>query len=220
MEAENLNRAYLETLTFADLTALADEYGIDVPENLDRRILIGELLELAEELQAVEDESMIISQNKSTEDSLSLPGNYNETQISCVLRNPVWGFVFWNISEADKNMLNGFDDCSLMLRVCSLSSINEPKPEEAFEIQIDKDINEQYILLPKGKQFIRIELVYTTKNTGKVLAFSPVVEIQPGSKYVNDFQPGKDNDFSKIIQLSGMEKILTEQYKNHRHSFS
>ena len=35
METENINRAYLETLSFSDLSKLADEYGVDVPENFD-----------------------------------------------------------------------------------------------------------------------------------------------------------------------------------------
>ena len=44
MQNEILTRAYLETLSFSDLVTLADNYGIDVPENLDRSFLIGELI--------------------------------------------------------------------------------------------------------------------------------------------------------------------------------
>ena len=43
-----ISRAYLETLSFSDLVNLADEYGVDVPEDLDRRFLIEELFEIAE----------------------------------------------------------------------------------------------------------------------------------------------------------------------------
>ena len=49
MSDMRLSRAHLETLPTADLIALADEYGIDIPENLNRRFIIGELLEAAEE---------------------------------------------------------------------------------------------------------------------------------------------------------------------------
>ena len=35
-----LTRADLEKLSLSQLSRLADEYGIDVPENLDRRFLI------------------------------------------------------------------------------------------------------------------------------------------------------------------------------------
>ena len=48
MNEEPMNRASLEKLSFSDLVQLADEYGVDVPEDLDRRFLIAELLELFE----------------------------------------------------------------------------------------------------------------------------------------------------------------------------
>ena len=218
MEAENINRAYLETLSFADLSNLADEYGVDVPENLDRRFLIAELLELVEQANNSDDD-MIISED-SNDESENLPASYNETQISCVLRNPVWAFVFWNISENDNLLLKSLQDCSLMLRVCSLPSENDFNPIEVFEINTSIDSQEQYILLPAGERFVRIELVYTSGAQRKVLAFSPVVTIPQGAKYLNELQPGKDNDFPEIIKLSGINSLLMEQYTNHRHSFS
>ena len=49
MNNEQISCAYLETLAFKDLVKLADEYGVDVPQDLDRRFLIAELLELAQE---------------------------------------------------------------------------------------------------------------------------------------------------------------------------
>lgn len=213
-----MNRTYLETLSFSDLSNLADEYGVEVPENLDRRFLIAELLELAEEAKRFDDD-MIISSD-SEENQETLPKNYNETQISCVLRNPAWAFVFWNISESDAHMLKKLPECTMMLRVCSLPNPEEQIPDEAFEINISTEDQEQYVLLPTGKQFIKIELVYISGNTGKVLAFTPVIEIPQGSKLLNDYQPGMQDDFSPVIKLSGIERVLTEQYKKHRHSFS
>lgn len=219
METENINRAYLETLSFSDLTKLADEYGVDVPEDLDRRFLICELLDLVEESKLNNDD-MIISSKKSSEDGNALPQSYNETQVSCVLRNPVWAFVFWNISNNDLNMLKEMPGYTLLLRVCSLPSPEELTPKESFEIKVTVDNQEQYVLLPAGEKYIRIELVYISGTKRNVLAFSPVIEIPQGSKSINNLQPGKDNDYSEIIKLSGIEKVLLNQYKNHRHSFS
>ena len=220
MREETINRAYLETLSFSDLVRLADEYGVDVPEDLDRRFLIAELLELAEEENNLLEEDMIISSDDKSEQNVNLNGNYNETQVSGVLRNPAWLFVFWNISEADTLKLKGIPDCRIMLRICSLTNTKDPVPEEAFEIQTSSDSLEQYVLLPQGKKYIKIELVYVTASAGKVLAFSPVITIPQGSSYVTDVQLGYNTDFPEIIELSGMKDILTEHYKNHRHSFS
>ena len=73
---------------------------------------------------------------------------------------------------------------------------------------------------PAGEKYIRIELVYISGAARNVLAFSPVMEIPQGSEALNNIQPGKQNDYPEIIKLSGIEKILMNQYKNHRHSFS
>ena len=219
METENINRAYLETLSFSDLSKLADEYGVDVPEDLDRRFLICELLDIVEESKLF-NEDMVISSDRNSEENTVLPQGYNETQISCVLRNPVWAFVFWNISNSDNNKLKEMHDCTLMLRVCSLPSQEELTPKESFEIKITAGSQEQYVLIPAGEKYIRIELVYISGANRNVLAFSPVIEIPQGSESLNNIQPGKQNDYPEIIKLSGIEKILLNQYKNHRHSFS
>lgn len=220
MNKDILSRGYLENISFADLIKLADKYGIDVPENLNRNFLIGELLELEEESNFHSDDNMIIDDENDQNSSDYLPQSYNETQISCILRNPVWAFVYWNISDSDNNVIKSSDNSSLNLRVCLLNSSDDLNPVEVFEINTSFGTQEQYVLLPAGSKFFRIELVYKTATSGKVLAFTPVVEIPQGAGYLNDLQPGNIPEFSKIAKLSGIEKIVMDQYKNHRHSFS
>ena len=217
MYERNLTRTYLETLSFADLVALADEYGVDVPEDLDRRFLIAELLELAQE-EAGQNEEMIISSASGSEKSV-LPGNYNETQISFVFRNPAWIFVFWNINENDFAALKN-DSGELKLRICFMKDPKEPIPEEAFELQASTTNQEQYVLIPAGKSYLKVELVYSALSGGKVLAFSPVLSIPHGADLVNEMQPGSYEDIPQILKLSGMENSLADQYRKHRHSFS
>ncbi|MCR4580400.1 MAG: DUF4912 domain-containing protein [Treponema sp.] len=217
MNERNITRAYLETLSFADLVSLADEYGVDVPDDLDRRFLIAELLELAQE-EVEQDDEMIISSETEGNGS-NLPGNYNETQISCVLRNPAWLFVFWNINENDLSALKDLPG-ALKLRICFLKDTTELVPEEVFEIQASTTTQEQYILISSDKTYVRVELVYSTATGGKVLAFSQIVTIPHGAELVNEMQPGSYDNIPQILKLSGMENSLADQYRKHRHSFS
>ena len=219
MNEEPINRASLEKLSFSDLVQLADEYGVDVPEDLDRRFLIAELLELAEESNNIDDE-MIIAAESDNPQSTVLNGNFNETQVSCVLRNPAWLFVFWNLNDNDAARINDNPACSLKLRICLYSDIKDSKPDEAFEVQTPSQSQEQYVLIPKGTKYIKVELVCVTSGAGEIIAFSPIVSIPQGSSLVNDLQPGREEDFSPVIELSGIRELITEQYKNHRHSFS
>ena len=218
MNDEPINRASLEKLSFSDLVKLADEYGVDVPEDLDRRFLIAELLELSEETNNSEDE-MIISSEIDNMQPVMLNGNFNETQVSCVLRNPAWLFVFWNLNDSDLARIEDNPGCSLKLRICSYENAEDSKPEEAFEVQTTNKTQEQYVLLPKDKKFIKVELVYVNGGAGEVIAFSPLVSIPQGASIVNDLQPGREEDFSPVIELSGIKELLTEQYTLHRHSF-
>ena len=219
MNEEPINRASLEKLSFSDLVQLADEYGVDVPEDLDRRFLIAELLEIAEESNNKEEEMVIATDNDEQQPPIFC-GNFNETQVSCVLRNPAWLFVFWNLNSNDAAKISEDPSSSLRLRICSLTDPKDLKPEEAFEVQTPSQSQEQYVLIPKGKKFIKVELISVVAGASEVLAFSPVIAIPQGSSLVNDLQPGRDVTFSPVIELSGMQEIITEQYKNHRHSFS
>ena len=117
MNDEFISREYLESLSFSDLSNLADKFGIDVPENLDRRFLIAEILEIVEEFND-EREDMQVSSEVSETEEFVLPKNYNESQVSCVLRNPAWLFVFWNISESDVQKVKTSGG-SLKLRISS-----------------------------------------------------------------------------------------------------
>ncbi len=219
MNEEPMNRASLEKLSFSDLVKLADEYGVDVPEDLDRRFLIAELLELSEESNN-KDEEMIIATESDNQQPLILNGNFNETQVSCVLRNPAWLFVFWNLGDSDYSKIYENQTCSLKLRICSYNDPSDTKPEEAFEVQTPTQSQEQYVLLPKGKKYIKVELVCVNSGAGEVIAFSPLVAIPQGSSLVNDLQPGREESFSPVQELSGIRELITEQYRNHRHSFS
>ena len=100
MEPSLLSRQYLESASTADLLSLADDYGIDIPDNLNRRFIIGELLELAEELHSEKEEVPLKEDNQP--EITDLPLTYNETQICAIMRTPQWLFVYWDMGEAEK----------------------------------------------------------------------------------------------------------------------
>ena len=107
-----LSRSHLETLTSSQLIELADEYGIDIPDDLNRRFIIVELLEVAKEI----DENLNYKETiKETDEAANLvtelPEGYNETKIDILLRNPVSIFVYWDFSETlYKQLHDAFGD--------------------------------------------------------------------------------------------------------------
>jgi hypothetical protein len=91
MEQSPMGRVHLESLSTPDLVRLADEYGIDIPEGLNRRFIIGELLDAVEENDRQERESSLVTEGDFIIPADVLPETYNETQISVLMRDPGLG---------------------------------------------------------------------------------------------------------------------------------
>ena len=114
MEELVLSRKKLESLTNDELSKLADEYGLDIPSNLNRNFIIGELLEYAQELEDAAQSDGELSYvdsddaDEENESDFQLPKSYNETKINAVLRNPAWVYAFWDISEAEYVCEDGY----------------------------------------------------------------------------------------------------------------
>ena len=223
MEKHDFSRQYLESISTADLISLADDYGIDIPSNLTRRFIIGELLELAEEL---ENDANSDGDVQLTDDSVSLPDSlprsYNETQIFAVQRNPAWVFVFWDISDAQMAALrNNMDFEHLLLHVAFFDTATGDTPVDSFDIRISEHDREEYIFIPAGRKYLIINLKSSFDDgEQKVLAYTKRLEIPQEGSAVASLQPGQKIEMTELERLSGMEKIISDHYRNHRQSFS
>lgn len=220
MEKTFLTRQYLETLSSADLMALAEDYDIDIPAELNRRFIIGELLEVAEELASPKDADMIISSEKVVANSNNLPESYNETYLNVVLRNPAWIFVFWDISAEDLAMLKRENVLNCQLHVSFFETEEEAKSNDFFDVQISLEDREQYVLIPSEKKWLKVDLAYSLDGRHvDVLASSKKIELAHGCKALFENTPGKTLNFSPVMKLSGIEELLRIHYARHRQSF-
>lgn len=218
MESLSLSRKYLESLSSVDLVSLADEYGIDIPENLTRRFIIGELLEAAEE--ANEKNFADLQENDSAAIAKELPLSYNETQISVVMRNPVWCYVYWDIKETDLRAIQSVPSfITMLLRISFFSLAGDDKPSGTFDIPVALDIREQYVLLHAGEYAFSIELVAEFRSVEpRHLAYSGKKLIPQGCPDVSS--ASLEKPVSKVLELSGLPDLMRTHYLNHRQSFS
>lgn len=222
MEITEINRAFLETLSFSDLVKVADEYGIDVPDDLNRAFLIGEIIEVVSDMEnSMSQQEMIISDEEfiAEEKEMSVR-SYNITEVQIMLRNPAWAFVYWNISDSDRISLDKAFISQMMLRISSFSEKDQIKPDDFFDIQISKEDDGQYVLLPAGKKYFRIDLLFNIDGIIDILSSSKVMEMPVGADVLSDIRPGRKEACSEIMKLSGYSDMLLEHYKNHRESFS
>lgn len=219
MENIPISLSYLETLSTADLLELAEEYDLDIPEQLNRRFIISELIEIADELNEQNDDD--IEENiENVETTQDLPFSYNETTIDVVLRNPAWAYVYWDISASDiQDVINAKGFSKLLLKILFWESESFDSLVDICELTISVEDRAQYVFLPAGKKYFSIDLVAEISNAEqKKLTTSRKVTIPSGAPLIS--LDSLDKPISPILQLSGMQELLKSHYKNHRQSFS
>ncbi len=219
MENIPISLSYLETLSTADLIELAEEYDLDIPENLNRRFVISELLEIANELNEEIIDDFEVSE-EAVETTTDLPLTYNETQIDVILRNPAWVYVFWDISSSDlQEIINSNDFSKLILKVNFWESATSDKIIDLCELTISTEDRAQYIFLPVGKTCFSIDLIAEFTNfEPKRLTTSRRVSIPEGAPVIS--LKSLEMPISPILKLSGMQELLKSHYENHRQSFT
>ena len=217
----NLSRSYLETLSSADLIKLADENGIDIPDDLNRRFIIGELLEVSQEMVGQTHSDMKEVESPEVEDDF-LPLSYNETEIDVVLRIPAWAYVWWDISESDFKKATGNPDFkNFLLRLSYFDTADSNTPKESFDIQISLEDREKFVLLSADKKYFRIDLVAAFRaRESDNLAISKKIKIPSENSLALTAIPGRELDICEINRISGMERLLKSHYNNYRQSFA
>ena len=219
MKKEFLSRQYLESVSTANLITIADDYGIDIPDDLNRKFIIEELLDIQEESLSHEEKEEEEMKEDDKAVLNTLPKSYNHTKINAVLRNPAWAFVFWDIKESDITALKK-SGASLSLRILFFETEDSDEVIDTITNELTLADREQYVLIPAGRKYFVANLEYIeTPGQNKVLAYSPRIQIPYESEALKSYQPGKKIKMNKLAELSGMEELLRQHYKCHRQSF-
>ncbi len=229
MEEQILSRKKLESLTNDELKKLADDYGLDIPSNLNRNFIIGELLEYAQELETTTQADKELNyiefdeaRNEEEEGEFSLPKSYNETKIHAILRDPAWVYAFWDISEADlQSFANNENFLNLSLHVAFFDNEESINQVDSIDLKVSLEDRNQYILLssPKKQFILSLEACYSGKPT-ILLAKTKRISVPTGNTYLRNAIPGKNMNFPPLVKLSGIESVLRRQYLDHREMFS
>ena len=222
MKKDNrLTRSKLEALSSAELLEIADEYGLDAPDDLNRQFIIGDLLEIAAELEDGEKQKETIVLSEDGEEPINintLPDSYNETKINAILRNPVSLFVWWDLSEWTLKKIKG-ERGSLRLAVYLFDEGDDEKPADMFDIQLSFSDREQYVIVPCEKKAARVDLISECLGRpSEVLAYSEKIILPKGGK-IMAAQPGEKLKVSKIMELSGAAELLRRHYNTYRQAF-
>jgi hypothetical protein len=156
------------------LVKLADEYGIDIPLDLERIFIIEELLEITFDDEDEESVEPLIP-SPGFQESVPLPKQYSITYLEIMIRDPLWVYAFWEIKAHDKEICEGAADFGgYYLRV---KNLEEDAGEHSFTVPVELTDTAWYLGFPppvlgiRGGRFL-VELCAIRGNGDYILCSS------------------------------------------------
>jgi len=118
-----------------------------------------------------------------------------DTRVVFLPRDPQWAYVFWEISEADRQEAVKVGATQLCLRVADVTGLSggSSHPHTMQEVPVDSHATEWYLPVPLSDRDYRVELGYRRSGGGWIsLAHSAVARVpamQPSDQILDQFVP-------------------------------
>jgi hypothetical protein len=118
------------------------------------------------------------------------------TNVVFLPRDPQWAYVFWEISETDRDRAVSAGATQLCLRVADVTGLagGATHPHTMQEVVVDSHATEWYLPVPLSDRDYRVELGYRKGSSGGwiSLAFSSVARVpalHPSEQILDQFVP-------------------------------
>ncbi len=189
------NKEYLLSLTLRQLRQEASKLSVPLYSRKTKAVLI-ELIDKYQQ-NASETYNKTSSKNISSKISnLSSQPVKEEvyTKLVFLPRDPEWAYVFWQISESDRDKAQSLGANKLCLRLYDASGIGEENLNLGTirEIAVDSHSTEWYLPIPLADRDYKVELGYKYGFKWMSLAFSSIGHVpgtQPSEQILDKFVP-------------------------------
>ncbi|MDC3119217.1 DUF4912 domain-containing protein [Prochlorococcus sp. AH-716-K03] len=189
------NKEYLFSLTLRQLRQEASKLSVPLYSRKTKAVLI----DLIEKYQKNASNSYNKSLTKKTSSKTSYPTDQPvkaevNTKLVFLPRDPEWAYVFWQISETDRDKAQSLGANKLCLRLYDATGIGEGNLNQGTlrEIAVDSYSTEWYLPIPLADRDYKVELGYKYGYKWQSLAFSSVSHVpgnQPSEQILDKFVP-------------------------------
>ena len=211
------NKEYLLGLTIRQLRQEASKLSIPLYSRKTKAVLIDLIIKYQ---QNSSDLPTKIVENKATQ-NFSDPTTLTSkelitTKVVFLPRDPEWAYVFWQISESDREKAQSLGASKLCLRLFDATGIGEGQLNQGTlrEINVDSYSTEWYLPIPLANRDYKVELGYKYGFNWMSLAFSSVSHvpgIHPSEKILDKFVPfnleASPSETSSSIQSSPSQEV-------------
>ena len=201
-----INKDQLLSLTIRQLRQEASK--LSVP--LYSRKTKAKLVDLILEYQNKKSKKPTRRVAKPVSDNSSDPANNftkeeTKTKIVFLPRDPDWAYVFWQISESDREKAQALGASKLCLRLYDASGFDGGNLNQGTlrEIAVDSYSTEWYLPIPLADRDYKVELGYKYGFKWMSLAFSSVSHVpgsHPSEQILDKFVPFNLDSTSEMIQ--------------------
>ena len=189
------NKEYLLSLTLRQLRQEASKLSVPLYSRKTKAVLIDLIYKYQK--NATEKYNKTLTKNTSQKitefTSQSVKEEVN-TKLVFLPRDPEWAYVFWQISESDRDKAQSLGANKLCLRLYDASGIGEGNLNQGTlrEIAVDSYSTEWYLPIPLADRDYKVELGYKYGFKWMSLAFSSVSHVpgtQPSEQILDKFVP-------------------------------
>jgi hypothetical protein len=169
-------------MTLRQLRQVASELGVTLYSRKTKDELVSAIGERQADLSSLEQEHAPSPQG-------------DDTRVVFLPRDPQWAYVFWEISEQDRQQAFKAGASQLCLRVADVTGMSNggSHPHTLQEVPVDSHATEWYLPVPLSDRDYRVELGYRVSGGGWIsLAFSSVARVpalHPSEQILDQFVP-------------------------------
>ena len=177
------NKEYLSGLTLRQLRQEASKLSVPLYSRKTKAVLIDFIVKYQKKVSEITNQptAKIISNNPPNPVVNSSVAEIN-TKVVFLPRDPEWAYVFWQISESDREKAQSLGASKLCLRLFDATGVGEGQLNQGTlrEINVDSYSTEWYLPIPLANRDYKVELGYKYGFKWMSLAFSSVSHV-PGS---------------------------------------
>lgn len=189
----------LAKLTLRQLRQVASDLGVSLYSRKTKEQLVDAITSRQPQVGAAETAEFPFQPEASLSsfeaDLAPAPRPESETRVVFLPRDPQWAYVFWEISDTDREQAQQAGASQLCLRVADVTGLSGggSHPHTLQEVAVNSHATEWYLPVPLSDRDYRVELGYRKGGGGWIsLASSAVARVpalHPSEQIFDQFVP-------------------------------
>ena len=215
-----INKDQLLSLTLRQLRLEASKLSVPLYSRKTKANLVDLILKYQEKNIKKINDSSLQSETENTYDSNTFVSSEEiKTNVVFLPRDPDWAYVFWQISDADREKAQSLGANKLCLRLYDASGSEGINLNQGTlrEIAVDSYSTEWYLPIPLADRDYKVELGYKYGFNWMSLAFSSISHVpgsHPSEQILDKFVPfNLDSSVDSITDTSN--PVPSEQSGMH-----